>query len=117
MIYKIYTEDGLRENLEKCLTYEVGSKDKMVEVLLEQALERFHSHGMTSEDIDGKRLRDIITDIVKDNYDNIPKLIDEFNGLVISYVNVFHFRQQINSKNINEMLDEALDRLKEIADE
>lgn len=117
MIYKIYTEDGLRSELEKCSSCEIGPKDKMVKVLLRQALQRFHDHGMTGEDFDNERLHACIIDIVKDNYDNIPKLINEFNGLVISYVNLFEFRQQMNSKNINELLDEALDRLKEIADE
>jgi hypothetical protein len=117
MIYKIYTEDGLRAELEKCLDCEIGFKEKMELVLLKQALQRFHDHGMTGEDFDNERLHDCIIDIVKDNYDNIPKLINEFNGLVISYINLFDFRQQINSKNINELLDEALDRLKEIADE
>ena len=117
MIYKLYTEDGLRAELEKCLDYEIGAKDKMVKVLLRQALQRFHDHGITGEDFDNKRLHDCIIDLVKDSYDNIPKLINEFNGLVISYTNLFDFRQQINSKTINEMLDEALDRLKEIEDE
>lgn len=117
MIYKLYTEDGLRAELEKCLSSETGSNEKMELVLLKQALQRFHDHGMTGEDFDNKRLHDCIIDLVKDNYDNIPKLINEFNGLVISYTNLFDFRQQINSKNINEMLDEALDRLEEIEDE
>lgn len=117
MIYKIYTEDGLRSALEECLSSETGSNEKMDLVLLKQAILRFNSHGITGEDFDNERLHDCIIDLVKDNYDNIPKLINEFNGLVISYTNLFDFRQQINSKTVNEMLDEALDRLKEIADE
>lgn len=117
MIYKIYTEDGLRSALEECLSSETRPNEKMELILLKQALQRFHDHGMTGEDFDNERLHDCIIDIVKDNYDSIPKLMNEFNGLVVSYVNLFHFRQQINSKNINEMLDEALDRLKEIVDE
>ena len=117
MIYKIYTEDGLRSALEECLSSETGAKEKMELVLLKQALQRFHDHGITGEDFNNERLHDCIIDLVKDNYDNIPKVINEFNWLVISYTNLFDFRQQINSKTINEMLDEALDRLKEIEDE
>lgn len=115
MIYKIYTEDKLRENLEKCLTYEVGSKDKMVEVLLEQALERFHDHGMTGEDFDNERLHDCIIDIVKDNYDNIPKLIDEFKALIVSTVNLYHFRQRMKTQQaFDDILNKEPDLKKDI---
>ena len=70
MIYKIYTEDGLRSALEECLSSETGSNEKMELVLLKQAALRFNSHGMTGEDFDNKRLHDCIIDLVKDNYDN-----------------------------------------------
>lgn len=108
MIYKIYTEDGLRAELEKCASCEIGPKDKMVKVLLKQALQRFHDHGMTGEDFDNKRLHDCIIDIVKDNHDNIPKLINEFNRLIISYVDLYHFRQRMKSVNIDNLKEDIM---------
>ena len=115
MIYKIYTEDGLRAELEKCMDCEIGPKDKMVKVLLRQALQRFHDHGMTGEDIDGKRLHDCIIDIVKDNYDNIPKLIDEFKALIVSTVNLYHFRQSMKTQQaFDDILNKEPDLKKDI---
>lgn len=112
MIYKIYTEDGLRSALEECLSSETGSKEKMELVLLKQALQRFHDHGMTGEDFDNERLHDCIIDLVKDNYDNIPKLINEFNRLIMSYINLFHFRKTVNEIGIDDTL-KYLNKVKE----
>lgn len=112
MIYKIYTEDGLRAKLEECLSSETRPNEKMELILLKQALQRLHDHGMTGEDFDNERLHACIIDIVKDNYDNIPKLINEFNGLVMSYVNLFHFRSTMKEIEINDILG-ALDKVKE----
>ena len=116
MIYKLYTEDGLRAELEECLSSETRPNEKMELILLKQAILRFHSHGMTDEDLDKERLHYCIIEIVKDNYDNIPKLINEFNGLIISNVNLFRFRNAMKSNIISEILDDELDRLKNEAD-
>lgn len=112
MIYKLYTEDGLRAELEECLSSETGSKEKMELVLLKQAVLRFNSHGITDEDFDNERLHDCIIDLVKDNYDNIPKLINEFNGLIMSYVNLFHFREAMKEIDTKALL-EAVNKVRE----
>lgn len=115
MIYKIYTEDGLRAALEECLSSETRPNEKMELVLLKQALQRFHDHGMTGEDFDNERLHDCIIDIVKDNYDNIPKLIDEFKALIVSTVNLYHFRQRMKTQQaFDDILNKEPDLKKDI---